>query len=115
MLTVEGGSEVFGGERHGEGRLIAEVRLVVHVLEERRLDDEPLAVRTVEHADVVVQADCQLAVHFCLSVGGGDDERHCSRPGANCKPQIFPIVFIYSAVRSGIFTETLPRVVIDAD
>ena len=36
MLTVEGGGEVFGGERHGKGRLVAEARLVVDVPEERQ-------------------------------------------------------------------------------
>ena len=74
MLAVEGGGEVFGGERHGEGRLVAEARLVVDVFEERCLDDELLAVRTVGHPDVVVQAGGQLAVHFRCAVVGGDDD-----------------------------------------
>ena len=44
MLTVEGGGEVFGGERHGEGRL------VVDVPEER------------QHRLIVVQLACFLSV-----------------------------------------------------
>jgi hypothetical protein len=72
MLPVEGGGEVFGRERHGKRRLVAEVRLVVNVLQERRLDYELLAVRAVWKADVVVQAGGELAIDFCLSVVGDD-------------------------------------------
>ena len=44
VLTVKGGGKVFGSERHGKGRLVAEARFVVHVFEERRLDDKLLSV-----------------------------------------------------------------------
>jgi hypothetical protein len=79
LLTVESGGEVFGRERHGKRRRVAEKRLVVHVLEERRFDDELLAVRACGHLDVIVQARGDFAIDFAAlqqSEGGKYDDSY---------------------------------------
>jgi hypothetical protein len=67
VLTVDGGGQVFGRERHSEGGLRAETGIVVDVTQERDLGNEMAILRIMLHRPRS-EADPWLERHLGMSV-----------------------------------------------